>query len=99
MLFIRKNSSISFFFELQVGLRDRCGDRCGAQFMLLLAESAEFVAALAAERDYDEAVLRQFHHRLVAEQLGEYEHAARLDKLIKVWVGGGRTTQNASTCW
>lgn len=54
--------------------------------LLRLAEDERFVASVAAEPDYEEPVLRKAHHILTSKQLGEYEHAARLEKLIsQVW--------------
>ena len=50
--------------------------------MLRLAEDDRFVEGVAGEPDYEEPVLRKAHHILTSKQLGEYEHAARLDKLI-----------------
>ena len=52
------------------------------QVLLRLAEENRFVEAVAGEPDYEEPVLRKAHHILTSKQLGEYEHAARLDKLI-----------------
>lgn len=52
------------------------------QVLLRLAEDDRFVASVAAEPDYEEPVLRKAHHILTSKQLGEYEHAARLEKLI-----------------
>lgn len=52
------------------------------QVLLRLAEESRFVEAVAGEPDYEEPVLRKAHHILTSKQLGEYEHAARLDKLI-----------------
>ena len=57
------------------------------EFTLLMAAERAFVAAVAAERDYNETVLIEFRDRVTAGKLGEYEHASRLDKLIKE-VGG-----------
>ena len=53
------------------------------EFTLYLAAEPAFVAALAADRDYDEAVLAQFHAKVAAGELGEYEHASRLDQLMQ----------------
>ena len=53
------------------------------EFTLLMAAERDFVAAVAAERDYDGAVLTEFRDRVRAGELGEYEHASRMDKLIK----------------
>ena len=50
--------------------------------MLRLAEDERFVASVAAEPDYEEPVLRKAHHILTSKQLGEYEHGARLEKLM-----------------
>ena len=50
--------------------------------MLRLAEDVRFVEGVAGEPDYEEPVLRKAHHILTSKHLGEYEHAARLDKLI-----------------
>lgn len=50
--------------------------------MLRLAEDERFVASVAAEPDYEEPVLRKAHHILTSRQLGEYEHGARLEKLM-----------------
>ena len=52
------------------------------QVLLRLAEDDRFVEGVAGEPDYEEPVLRKAHHILTSKQLGEYEHAARLDKLI-----------------
>lgn len=52
------------------------------QVLLRLAEDDRFVDGVAGEPDYEEPVLRKAHHILTSKQLGEYEHAARLDKLI-----------------
>ncbi len=52
------------------------------QVLLRLAEDSRFVDGVAGEPDYEEPVLRKAHHILTSKQLGEYEHAARLDKLI-----------------
>ena len=52
------------------------------QVLLRLAEDDRFVEGIAGEPDYEEPVLRKAHHILTSKQLGEYEHAARLDKLI-----------------
>ncbi len=53
------------------------------EFTLLMAAEPAFVAAVAAERDYNEAVLVEFRDCVTAGKLGEYEHASRLDKMIK----------------
>lgn len=50
--------------------------------LLRLAEDERFVEGVAGEPDYEEPVLRKAHHILTSKQLGEYEHAARLDNLI-----------------
>lgn len=52
------------------------------QVLLRLAEDERFVASVAAEPDYEEPVLRKAHHILTSKQLGEYEHGARLEKLM-----------------
>lgn len=52
------------------------------QVLLRLAEDDRFVEGVAGEPDYEEPVLRKAHHILTSKQLGEYEHAARLEKLI-----------------
>ncbi|DBA74342.1 hypothetical protein WJX77_011104 [Trebouxia sp. C0004] len=52
------------------------------EVLLRLAEDSRFVDGVAGEPDYEEPVLRKAHHILTSKQLGEYEHAARLDKLI-----------------
>lgn len=62
-----------------------CGSECLAgwvQVLLRLAEDDRFVEGVAGEPDYEEPVLRKAHHILTSKQLGEYEHAARLDNLI-----------------
>ena len=53
------------------------------EFMLLMAAEPAFVAALAAERDFEEGVLIACHDRVAAGQLGEHEHASRLEALIE----------------
>lgn len=53
------------------------------EFLLHLATDEAFVAAVAAEQDYDEAILSQFHSKVAAGELGTYEHASRLAKLIE----------------
>ncbi len=55
---------------------------CILQVLLRLAEDSRFVDGVAGEPDYEEPVLRKAHHILTSKQLGEYEHAARLDTLI-----------------
>lgn len=52
------------------------------QVLLRLAEDSRFVDGVAGEPDYEEPVLLKAHHILTSKQLGEYEHAARLHKLI-----------------
>ena len=47
-----------------------------------LAEDDRFVEGVAGEPDYEEPVLRKAHRILTSNQLGDHEHAARLDKLI-----------------
>ncbi len=53
------------------------------EFMLLMAAEPRFVAALAAERDFEAAVLVACRDRVAAGQLGEHEHASRLEALIE----------------
>ncbi|KAK9823993.1 hypothetical protein WJX72_006841 [[Myrmecia] bisecta] len=52
------------------------------EVMLRLAQSEAFVAAISADADYDEALMQNAHRVLVGKQLGQYEHAARLEQLI-----------------
>jgi len=65
-----------------IGYRDVLHWLCWLQVLLRLAEDSRFVDGVAGEPDYEEPVLRKAHHILTSKQLGEYEHAARLDKLI-----------------
>lgn len=65
-----------------IGYRDGLHWLCMLQVLLRLAEDSRFVDGVAGEPDYEEPVLRKAHHILISKQLGEYEHAARLDKLI-----------------
>ena len=65
-----------------IGYRDGLHWLCLLQVLLRLAEDSRFVDGVAGEPDYEEPVLRKAHHILTSKQLGEYEHAARLDKLI-----------------
>ncbi len=51
--------------------------------MLRLAESPAFVAAMAAQQDYEASVLQKAHKILTEKSLGEYAHAARLQALIE----------------
>jgi hypothetical protein len=51
-------------------------------FTLRLAEQPAFVAAVAGAPDYDPGVLHAAVGALAARQIGEYEHRARLEKLI-----------------
>ena len=53
------------------------------QVMLRLAESPAFVAAMAAQQDYEASVLQKAHKILTEKSLGEYAHAARLQALIE----------------
>ena len=53
------------------------------QVMLRLAESPAFVAAMAAQQDYEASVLQKTHKILTEKSLGEYAHAARLQALIE----------------
>ena len=52
------------------------------QVMLRLAESPAFVAAMAAQQDYEASVLQKAH-RILTDTLGEYAHAARLQALLE----------------
>ena len=52
------------------------------EFMLLMAAEPPFVAALAAERDFEAGVLVACRDRVAAGQLGEHEHASRLEAFI-----------------
>lgn len=69
-----------------IGTRPRAGLNAAAlvlvQVLLRLAEDVRFVEGVAGEPDYEEPVLRKAQHILTSKQLGEYEHGARLDKLI-----------------
>ena len=63
------------------------------QVLLRLAEDERFVSSIAAEPDYEEPVLRKARDILTSKQLGEYEHAARLEKLMsQVWYHTQLTT-------
>ena len=53
------------------------------EFTLHLATDEAFVAAVAADRDYDDTILAQFHAKVAAGELGDYEHASRLAKLMQ----------------
>ena len=53
------------------------------QVMLRLAEGPAFVAAMAAQQDYEASVLQKAHRILTEKSLGEYAHAARLQALIE----------------
>ena len=53
-----------------------------SDFTLHLAMDDAFVAAVAAEQDYDEGILVQFHTKVAAGELGTHEHASRLASLI-----------------
>lgn len=53
------------------------------EFTLYLATDPAFVAAIAAEQDYNGSILTDFHRKVAAGELGEYEHASRLAKLMQ----------------
>lgn len=53
------------------------------EFTLYLAADPAFVAAVAAEQDYNDDILIHFHRKVAAGELGEYEHASRLAQLMQ----------------
>ncbi len=69
------------------------------EFTLRLAEAAPFRAALAAESDYSEEVMRAAHARLLDEKLGEYGVAARLETLIAQVQDPPPPKSNPSVCF
>ncbi len=54
-----------------------------SEFMLHLARKPAFVRAIAAEQDYNEAVLRGFHDAVTSGQLGAHGHAVGLEQLMQ----------------
>jgi len=54
-----------------------------SEFMLHLARYPRFVRAVAAQQDYNEAVLSEFHNKVVRGELGNHAHAAGLETLMQ----------------